>query len=326
MKVKQLRVENLEERTVLSASALIALESVAQAGIQNAQNEAPLNQAVQNSGGTSIARVEVLSGDFNLSGEVDDEDIDMLCRQIHTNIYDEIYDLDNNEAVDSRDMDMLVRDVIGTEYGDANLDGLIDGDDVATLLTSMFANKSGWGNGDFSCDGVIDGEDFITWNSFKFTQTGLNQSRAAAQFDKFAKELRTSDTQSTNLDGSPIADSTAENLNRHDLTPEDSTDGRLVVNPVLRTVDTETNSGNGEVDESVVLVEDPELSLEQDSLLTQSNSVRILSSEKSMETTATTITPTEQLNEAVASPEQELTSLSPAQRASQRLFSRIRFR
>jgi hypothetical protein len=58
--------------------------------------------------------------------------------------------------------DVLVRT---TYFGDANLDGLVDGVDFA-LLNNGFANGlSGWSNGDFNYDGVIDGVDFALLNN-----------------------------------------------------------------------------------------------------------------------------------------------------------------
>jgi hypothetical protein len=58
--------------------------------------------------------------------------------------------------------DILVRT---TYFGDANLDGLVDGVDFA-LLNNGYANGlSGWSNGDFSYGSVIDGVDFALLNN-----------------------------------------------------------------------------------------------------------------------------------------------------------------
>jgi hypothetical protein len=47
-----------------------------------------------------------------------------------------------------------------TYYGDANLDGQVDGADY-TLIDNGFLNHlTGWGNGDFNYDGIINGSDY----------------------------------------------------------------------------------------------------------------------------------------------------------------------
>jgi hypothetical protein len=47
-----------------------------------------------------------------------------------------------------------------TYFGDANLDGIVNGSDY-TLIDNGFNNKlSGWRNGDFNYDGVVNGDDY----------------------------------------------------------------------------------------------------------------------------------------------------------------------
>jgi Ca2+-binding RTX toxin-like protein len=48
-----------------------------------------------------------------------------------------------------------------TYAGDANLDGLVDGEDYAILNHSItFGGATGWSNGDFNYDGIIDSADY----------------------------------------------------------------------------------------------------------------------------------------------------------------------
>ena len=49
-----------------------------------------------------------------------------------------------------------------TYYGDANLDGKVDGSDYSLIDTGYLSNGSltGWQNGDFNYDGSIDGSDY----------------------------------------------------------------------------------------------------------------------------------------------------------------------
>jgi hypothetical protein len=47
-----------------------------------------------------------------------------------------------------------------TYYGDANLDGVVDGSDYSLIDNGFLTHATGWFNGDFNYDGVIDGSDY----------------------------------------------------------------------------------------------------------------------------------------------------------------------
>jgi fibronectin-binding autotransporter adhesin len=47
-----------------------------------------------------------------------------------------------------------------TRYGDANLDGVVSGDDFSILVGNLGKSVSGWDKGDFNYDGVVSGDDF----------------------------------------------------------------------------------------------------------------------------------------------------------------------
>jgi hypothetical protein len=53
--------------------------------------------------------------------------------------------------------DVLVR---YTYFGDANLDGTIDGSDYSFIDNGYLNQLTGWYNGDFNYDGVVDGSDY----------------------------------------------------------------------------------------------------------------------------------------------------------------------
>ncbi len=59
----------------------------------------------------------------------------------------------------------------GTAYlaGDANLDGVVDGQDFIVWNSFKFTSTLRWDQGDFNGDGVADGQDFLSWNASKFT-------------------------------------------------------------------------------------------------------------------------------------------------------------
>jgi hypothetical protein len=46
-----------------------------------------------------------------------------------------------------------------TYLGDTNLDGQVDGNDLANLLAGMNGGLGGWVNGDMNYDGVVNGAD-----------------------------------------------------------------------------------------------------------------------------------------------------------------------
>jgi fibronectin-binding autotransporter adhesin len=47
-----------------------------------------------------------------------------------------------------------------TRYGDANLDGVVSGDDFTILVGNLGKQVSSWDKGDFNYDGVVSGDDF----------------------------------------------------------------------------------------------------------------------------------------------------------------------
>ncbi len=59
------------------------------------------------------------------------------------------------------------------KYGDANLDGVVDGQDFISWNTHKFDEALNWDEGNFNGDGFIDGVDFILWNSNKFTSSAV---------------------------------------------------------------------------------------------------------------------------------------------------------
>ena len=72
-----------------------------------------------------------------------------------------------------------------TYYGDANLDGKVDGSDYSRIDTAYLADKSnpaaltGWFNGDFNYDGIVDGSDYtLIDNAYNFQQASLDGSIA----------------------------------------------------------------------------------------------------------------------------------------------------
>jgi autotransporter-associated beta strand protein/probable HAF family extracellular repeat protein len=60
-----------------------------------------------------------------------------------------------------------------TYYGDANLDGKVDGSDYSRIDAGFLAHATGWYNGDFNYDGVIDGSDYTLIDNAYNSQGGV---------------------------------------------------------------------------------------------------------------------------------------------------------
>lgn len=64
-------------------------------------------------------------------------------------------DMNGDLVIDQADLDELVQVILCTEYGDLDLDGDVDADDLA----AMVLGGSGWAQGDFNQDGIVDAAD-----------------------------------------------------------------------------------------------------------------------------------------------------------------------
>ncbi len=122
--------------------------------------------------GTSITLIEIPSstirGDFDADGELGVADIDLLCAAISSGSHDVTFDLTGDGLVDVADMNEMIMGVVGTLFGDANLDGSVDVSDFAVINANRFTFATSWGAGNFNCDGAVDASDFAIWNSAKF--------------------------------------------------------------------------------------------------------------------------------------------------------------
>lgn len=69
-------------------------------------------------------------------------------------------DMNGDLKVDSTDIDYAVQTVLGTQYGDVNLDGKVDFKDFA-ILAQNFGTAGGWAKGDTNGDGFVDLSDMV---------------------------------------------------------------------------------------------------------------------------------------------------------------------
>lgn len=70
-----------------------------------------------------------------------------------------IYDLNGDDTIDQLDADYLIENIIGTAYGDANLDGHVDQLDLDIVNLYWQQEVESWAEGDFNGDGIVDSTD-----------------------------------------------------------------------------------------------------------------------------------------------------------------------
>jgi hypothetical protein len=97
------------------------------------------------------------SGDFNSDGTLTATDIDLIYAAISSGSTEVRFDLNRDSRLDPSDVDELIRVLLGTSYGDANLDGTFDSSDLVQVFQAgqyedSLANDSTWSTGDWDGD------------------------------------------------------------------------------------------------------------------------------------------------------------------------------
>ncbi len=75
------------------------------------------------------------------------------------------------------DQDVLLK---YTYFGDANLDGVVNGDDYTLIDNGFNNNLTGWHNGDFNYDGIVNGDDYTLIDN-AFNTQGASLAAAPAE-------------------------------------------------------------------------------------------------------------------------------------------------
>ncbi len=74
-------------------------------------------------------------------------------------------------------------EVAYTLAGDANLDGIVSGDDFTILVSNLGKSVSGWDKGDFTYDGIVSGDDFtLLATNLGRTASGADVAIPAADY------------------------------------------------------------------------------------------------------------------------------------------------
>lgn len=120
-------------------------------------------------------------GDDDLPDDlVDDSDIDAILSAVHVTSNDPLFDLNGDELVNAGDVSTLF-EVLGTQYGDANLDGSVNSLDLGIWQTN-YGSFGGWSKGDFDGSGEVDGRDFLIWQRYVgFTAVPLANAHAVPE-------------------------------------------------------------------------------------------------------------------------------------------------
>ncbi|MCP4190749.1 MAG: hypothetical protein GY768_08980 [Planctomycetaceae bacterium] len=102
--------------------------------------------------------------DFNGDGVVDVQDVDLACLGIRAN--DLRFDLNEDEAVNDQDLEMLITDILRTTPGDSNLDRKFNSLDFVIVFSAGqyqddIVGNSLWSSGDWNNDGEFDTSDLV---------------------------------------------------------------------------------------------------------------------------------------------------------------------
>ena len=97
-------------------------------------------------------------GDLTGDGVVGAGDIDLLDGLIGgtpDELLKEWYDLTGDEDLTGDDREELIRGILGTQYGDGNLDGEVNYLDVGALASNYGQTSMGWADADYTGDGAV---------------------------------------------------------------------------------------------------------------------------------------------------------------------------
>jgi hypothetical protein len=116
-------------------------------------------------------------GDFDGDGDIDADDIDVLC----ANLGDVAFDVDGDGDADGDDIVYIIENLVvwhngsegglGTIVGDFNFDGAVNGTDLS-IMSAGFGTATGYAGGNANCDAVVNGTDLsILASSFGLSAT-----------------------------------------------------------------------------------------------------------------------------------------------------------
>ena len=124
------------------------------------------------SGGLDLEAVGVIHekifGDINLDDVLDTGDIDAIFDAISAGTTDTFFDLTGEGDIDQADAEMLIQNILFTNYGDANFDWAVDVTDLNLWKANRFQSGMNWARGDFNGYGATDVGDLNLWKAYRF--------------------------------------------------------------------------------------------------------------------------------------------------------------
>jgi hypothetical protein len=106
-------------------------------------------------------------------------DVDIMVAAVRQGSIAGVFDLDGNGVVTQADAERLIVNILGSRFGDANLDGAVDATDLQAWTNHAFTSGGGWSQFDFNGDGVTDASDFNIWNANKFQSSAASRANVS---------------------------------------------------------------------------------------------------------------------------------------------------
>ncbi len=110
--------------------------------------------------------VTALPGDLDGDGDLTTADIDILSGAVRGGHHDVGFDINGDGDINDYDRKVWVHNIVGTHFGDANLDGEFNSSDVVEVFSAGkyeddVALNSGWASGDWDGDGDFTSADIV---------------------------------------------------------------------------------------------------------------------------------------------------------------------
>ncbi|MEQ8770949.1 MAG: hypothetical protein RIB60_10635 [Phycisphaerales bacterium] len=159
---------------------------------------------VAGSGGTTPGSTPV-----GADGTIDDQDIDYVCANYGdwqdlaaAAGMDLSADMNGDLVVDAEDVRVIVEDILGTNFGDVNLDGVVDAADEAIVTANQGMMNAGWADGDTDCDGDVDADDLAVFSAAcSFADCDANGTINIDDIDCFVAAFLAGDLAGADCDG-----------------------------------------------------------------------------------------------------------------------------
>lgn len=115
--------------------------------------------------------VDTLTGDIDLDGDLDTDDLNLLCSTVHDgSVTRARFDRNQDGQFDAEDVAHLVENEFDTQVGDVNVDGVIDEQDLSQRI--LFQSDTQYTSWDLNCDGLTDVRDVNFYLDHRPTERG----------------------------------------------------------------------------------------------------------------------------------------------------------